>query len=155
MDTASGPGRALRPLTLTVGGTTLLALTGCIPGNAQPPTPQTKATVVVSHTIPGDTTAPCTGTAAWRLTPVSLSGSEGDSDEKIWTTEFEVSPDLDSNFGDRGHSCRITHLPDFKLRVGKWRFATVIGPYAGVCDVNLHVGGNSIAYHEVTKCSAG
>ena len=132
----------------------LLVLSGCTNTSRGGP-PPTTASVVVSHTIPSSSaTAHCVGTATWRLTPVSLTGDQGDSAAKSWTSPFDVGPGLDTQFGDTGHSCVITDIPGLALRAGKWRFDTVVGSYSGSCEIDLHVGRNSLGYHELSKCAA-
>jgi hypothetical protein len=107
------------------------------------------ASVVLSHTISSsDPTAPCKGTTTWKLTPVTLSGVDGDPNPKQWQTDYNVTPDVDTDFGPLGHSCTIRLTPGDKLRTGKWQLQTTTGNYGGTCVFELHAGLNGLGYNE-------
>jgi plastocyanin len=81
----------------------------------------------------------CTLSVTWRLDPVSLTGSTGESSTRTFTTSADTTPSRGE--GDNWYCYVLASTGN--LRVGTWRIQAQTPLWATSCNVSLHAGGNS------------
>ncbi len=94
----------------------------------------------------------CTLSVTWRLDPVTLTGSTGESTTRTFTSSGTVTP---TRMEDDNWYCRVFATTG-NLRVGTWRIQAQTPLWATSCDVSLRAGGNSVHFTQNRGgCSTG
>lgn len=119
-----------------------IPLLGCSGGNDGPPATLAAAHLTLKDGIVGDPTIECNARVIWRLNPVDLTGTDGQSTPVTVDRRYEdVEPSLD---GTEWRCFYRELVPG--LRPGTWHVSSQTSGQTSECEEELGVGNTALNF---------